>query len=250
MPVPNLAEKHTSDPVITPDASRGDVRAAVDPPSRIVLCYSQSLLEYVTDTYDGDHLDGYYGDLYAVTDDIGVLGNFGIGAPTTAMLMEELIADGVETFLSIGYAGALDPTIDRGESILCTDAIRDDGTSHHYLPPDHPATPTDRLYSHVADHLATAAGTVHEGPTWTTDAVYRETEAEVASYADAGVLTVEMEAAAVFAVATHHDVDAAAMFVVSDYLTPEDWTPHFETAIEDLYNLGDTAIDALSSYID
>jgi len=248
MPVPTHPDKHRSPPVITATDSGARHRAEADPPTGVVLCYSRALFEYVTDTYDGDLIDAYFGDLYAISGDVGVLGNFGIGAPTTAMLMEELLADGVDAFLSIGYAGALDTTIDRGEYILCTDAIRDDGTSHHYLPADHAATPSDALHAHVAGHLTDRDVTVHEGPTWTTDAVYRETEAEVRTYADRGVLTVEMEAAAVFAVATHHDADAAAMFVVSDYLTPEEWSPHFEAATEDLYALGDTAIDALAAY--
>ncbi|MFB6104569.1 MAG: nucleoside phosphorylase [Halobacteriaceae archaeon] len=250
MPVPNHPDKHASTPVITPDESGTHLREDITPPSAIVLCYSPSLFEYVTDTYDGHQLDAYFGDLYVLPDDVGVLGNFGIGAPTTAMQMEELIADGATAFLSIGFAGALETTIDRGEYILCSRAIRDDGTSHHYLPADRDASPSDALHTHVATTLEEYPVTVHEGPTWTIDAVYRETEAEVRTYADRGVLTVEMEAAAVFAVASHHDIEAASVFVVSDYVTPEDWTPHFEAATEDLYDLGDTAVDLLAGFPD
>lgn len=249
MPIPQHPPKLDSEPLVTPHQTRDTTEATGTPiPDGIILSYSRTLFEHVTNTYDGTHIDRYFGDLYILDDTVGILGNFGIGAPTTALLMEELIADGATTFLSIGYAGSLDRSIEFGDYILCSEAIRDEGTSHHYLHPDADAHPTPTLFDHLETHVSAMDHPYHIGPSWTIDAVYQETVAEVQHYANHGVLTVEMEAAAVYAVATHHDVEAAAMFVVSDYLTPDDWTADFERAIEDLYHLTDTAINALSSY--
>ena len=257
MPFPNHPGKHAEEALVTPDR-HGDYRAerhgidAVDPPPGVVLCYSRRLMEYVTEAYDGTHVDQYYGDLYVLDETdgrVGVLGNFGIGAPTTAMLMDELVADGTEAFLSIGLAGSLDETIEMGEFVVCDRAIRDEGTSHHYV--------ASATYAHASDAVTEAAERLltarddpyHVGPSWTTDAIYRETVAEVERYAEAGVLTVEMEASAVFAVAECRGVEAGSMFVVSDYLGPEEWDPKFHLATSDLRRLADVATDLLAAYV-
>ena len=72
----------------------------------------------------------------------------GIGCPSTAIAVEELVAVGADTFIRIGTSGAMQPGIMTGELGIITGAIRDEGTSHHYLPPEFPA---------VADINVTAA---------------------------------------------------------------------------------------------
>lgn len=92
----------------------------------------------------------YHGDLYLFEDTdrpVGVLGNVGIDAPTVAMLIKELVRDGVEAFLSVGLAGCLAESIDTGAVVVCERAIRDEGTSDHYAEPgtdDHPSDPSSR----------------------------------------------------------------------------------------------------------
>ena len=257
MAFPNHPDKHDAEALVTPrkhneyKESRGDVEVS-EPPEAVVLCYSRSLMEYFTETYDGQEVGLYYGDLYVFDDadgTVGVMGNFGIGAPTTAMLMDELIADGVEAFLSIGFAGCLDDGIDMGEFIVCEKAIRDEGTSHHYVASEKFAHPSESLVAETERLLTDRDESYHVGPSWTTDAIYRETKEEVRHYVEAGVLTVEMEASAVFSVAAHRGVDAAAMFVVSDYLGLSDWEPKFHLTAEDMQRLGDTAKDILESYV-
>lgn len=247
MPFPNHPQKYESDPLVTPERSReymtsADEEATLSPPEAVILCYSRALMDALTTAHEGEMVDQYFGDLYLFADadnEVGVLGNFGIGAPTTAMLMEELIADGVETFLSIGYAGCLDDSIEMGEIIVCDRAIRDEGTSHHYVPPGEPATPTASLRREIEETLRRDGETIHVGPTWTTDAVFQETTAELERYASEGVLTVEMEASTVFTVADHRGVDAASLFVVSDYLRREAWEPKFHEVQDDLNRLGE-----------
>ncbi|WP_276300999.1 nucleoside phosphorylase [Halorussus lipolyticus] len=257
MPFPNHPEKHEADPLVTPEAHT-DYRQSQaeddgpEPPEAVVVCYSRGLMDYLTESYEGETIDHYYGELFLFADadhEVGVLGNFGIGAPTTAMLMDELVADGVEAFLSIGFAGCLDDDIEMGEFIVCDRAIRDEGVSHHYVESEKYAEASDDLTDHATRELDARDRSYHVGPSWTTDAIYQETEAEVADYADEGVLTVEMEASAVFAVADYRGVDAGSMFVVSDYLGLEDWDPKFHLTAEDMQRLGDTAKEILASYV-
>lgn len=257
MPFPNHPDKYESAPIITTEKRKayrdemgaGRVEAM---PSAVILCYSRGLMEYLTGEYDGQFVEGgYLADLYAFAERdfaIGVLGNFGIGAPVTAMLMEELIGEGVETFLSIGFAGGLDHRINVGDYIVCERAIRDEGTSHHYVESEKYAYPSEALSVWLERTIERCDIPVHTGTTWTTDAIYRETETEVEQYAEEGVLTVDMEAAAVFTVAAHHDVEAASLFVISDYLGPSDWEPKFHLSREDLDGLGDRAKELLAEY--
>ncbi|QLD89814.1 nucleoside phosphorylase [Natronomonas salina] len=257
MPFPNHPDKHRAEAVLTPERFAEYRRSIVDgdvtePPRSVVLCYSRSLMEYFTEAYDGREIGDYYGDLYAFDDSdgaVGVMGNFGIGAPTTAKLVGELVADGVETFLSIGFAGCLDESVEMGEFIVCEKAIRDEGTSHHYLEPERYAHPDESLVEETTRLLEVRDEPFQLGPSWTTDAVYRETVPEVERYADEGVLTVEMEASAVFAVATYHGVEAGAMFVASDYLGPSEWEPKFHLTEADMRRLGDTAKEVLESRV-
>jgi uridine phosphorylase len=249
MPFPNHPDKYRSEPVITPEKSTDYARSvadgpAADPPDAVILCYSRSLLEYFVETYGGREIDRYYGDLYVFEEtdfEVGVLGNFGIGAPTTAMVMEDLIADGAEAFLSVGWAGCLDESVAMGEFVVCEGAIRDEGTSHHYVEAEKYARPSESVVATIRRALREREEPFHVGPSWTTDAVYQETRAEVERYADEGVLTVEMEAATVFTVAAYRGVEAGAMFVVSDYLGPSEWDPNFHLAEDDLRRLGDAA---------
>lgn len=258
MPFPNHPDKHRGDALVTPEQASDYRREReegdpVDPPEAVVLCYSRGLMRYVTEAYDGEEVGHYYGDLYVLDETdrrVGVLGNFGIGAPTTAMLLDELAADGVETFFSVGIAGSLDADVEMGEFVVCDRAVRDEGTSHHYVESARYARASETLVEATERLLTERDEPYRVGPSWTTDAIYRETVAEVERYAQEGVLTVEMEASAVFAVADYRGVEAGAMFVVSDYLGPDDWEPKFHLTGTDVHRLGDTAIALLSARVD
>ncbi|MWG36349.1 nucleoside phosphorylase [Halomarina oriensis] len=258
MPFPNHPDKHRGEAIATPEHASADRQERYDGnpadlPSAVVVCYSRSLMTSLMERHAGETVGHYYGDLYAFDETdgrVGVLGNFGIGAPTTAMLIDELVADGVGTFLSVGIAGGLDHDVEMAEFVVCDRAIRDEGTSHHYVAPGRWATPDETLTTHLTEFLDERDDPYHVGPSWTTDAIYRETVAEVERYAAEGVLTVEMEASAVFAVAEARGVDAASMFVVSDYLGTEEWDRRFHLTDDHLRRLGDTAKDVLAATLD
>ena len=158
-----------------------------------------------------------------------LVGGFGIGAPAMGTAIEELIAMGVRRLIAVGTCGALRIGARPGDIILCTGAIRDEGFSHHYLPPAPLVKPSAFLTAKLRQQLVKSAVPFSKGHTWSIDAPYRETAKEVCHYRDSGVATVEMEAAALFSVAKYRRVQAAAVFTISDTLANLVWEPQFRS---------------------
>ena len=140
---------------------------------------------------------------------VGVLGN-AVGAPFAVLVAEQLFASGCRCLLSITSAGRIADIGTPPFLVLIDRALRDEGTSLHYLPPetgDFVAAPDADLLARIEaaarEAFPAGCGTeVHRGASWTTDAPYRETAAAIADARARGVLTVEMEAAALYAFAT------------------------------------------------
>ncbi len=159
----------------------------------------------------------------------------GPGAPCASIVVEELAAQGVRRFVLVGLAGALAPELAPGSYVVCTRALRDEGTSHHYRAPGRFARPDGRLTADLRRVLEREGAPYRAGSTWTTDAPYRETREEVRGFRREGILTVEMEASAVFTVARYLGVSSAALFVISDRLDENGWEPRFRDARRPLY---------------
>lgn len=250
MSYPNYPSKHRHEALFGPEEDPlTSVETDAVPPAAI-LTYQDDLFESVVADRAGPEsgISGFYDHhvLPETDGEVGIVGNFGIGAPAAALAVESLVAAGVERVVSVGWAGSLLPPsrLAVGDIVVADRALRDEGTSYHYLG----AAKWVRPDADLAEAVRTAAGDhgqVHVGGVWTIDAPYRETRPEVERYRDQGVLTVDMEAAAVFAVATHRDVDAAAAFVVSDYLDAE-WDPQFDRAADHHERLVAVGIDALT----
>jgi uridine phosphorylase len=154
----------------------------------------------------------------------------GIGAPAVAAQLEVLISLGVREFLSLGTAGGLNADQSIGDVVVLNRAVRDEGVSYHYLPPQATVEPDDSLTAALRDRLSGARILATEGITWTTDAPYRETAEEIAHYRDAGVLTVEMEAAALFAIAEIRRVALASAVVLDAVIGDPIGPPTIDTA--------------------
>lgn len=256
MPFPNFEGKHGHDAFFTPRDSISyrrklgrlpDFRA----PKGVVICYQGSLLNHIQDSEDAEGLKFAAGDFYLLKrteNRVGLVGGFGIGAPAAAVVLEELIALGTTEFINIGTAGGLQKSLRIGDIVVCSQAIRDEGVSHHYLSPAQYARPSAALTDRLKDALATTAIPYTEGPTWTIDTPYRETVEEARHYQREGVQTVEMEAAAVLAVAEYRRVAAAAAFAISDSLANLVWDPQFASPDlgPSLVRLYRAAVDALA----
>jgi uridine phosphorylase len=149
------------------------------------------------------------------------------GAPGCVALVEELAAFGMQRALFVGYCGSLQPGVRAGDIICPTEAVREEGTSFHYLPSDIPAKPHPDIQKLIVEHLRRHKVPYHEGKIWTTDAIYRETRGKVKRYQDDGVLGVEMELAALFAFGMAQNVAIGGMLVVTDELATGRWRPRF-----------------------
>jgi uridine phosphorylase len=149
------------------------------------------------------------------------------GAPNCVALAEELVAFGTQRILFMGYCGSLQKGIRAGDIISPTEAIREEGTSFHYLPAGIGARPDQDIQDVIKGCLERGKLPFHQGTIWTTDAIYRETRGKVKRYQTAGVLGVEMELAALFAFGMAQKVAIGALLVVTDEFTPESWHPRF-----------------------
>src|SRR3954469_2095788 len=147
----------------------------------------------------------------------------GVGAPLAAGWLEELIALGGRAFVAAGGAGALVPDLALGHVIVPTAAVRDEGTSYHYLPAPREVAPSADALEAILATLAAHAVPHVTGKTWTTDAIYRETREKVRRRVAEGCLSVEMEAAAFFAVAQFRGVSFGQMLYAGDDLSGEAW---------------------------
>ena len=178
---------------------------------------------------------------------VAVAGGFGVGAPAAVLVLEALIFQGVRRYLSIGTAGSLQKDLTIGDIVVCDRAIRDEGTSHHYLPPEKYAHASPAMTTRLVEALQFADISHSVGTSWTIDAPYRETVAEVRHYQAEGVLTVEMEAAALFAVAKYRGVEMGSLLTISDSLADLKWDPQFRSdttriGLETLYQVALAAL--------
>ncbi len=151
----------------------------------------------------------------------------GAGAPIAAAGMERLIALGAKRIIITGTVGVLDPSIRRGDLIVAARAIREEGTSYHYLPAARFVQPSRSMFvalRNALDHLEYPHRT---GTTWTTDAFYRETRDKIARLRVRDrAICVEMEAAAIFAVGRFRKVEVGALFYASDAVGGTTWDFH------------------------
>lgn len=256
---PNFPGKHRLSAFVNPEDTIDYVRAHGDLDEfhalrGVILTYQRSVLEHV---YASERLDpattarGFRGilTLPSTNHEIGVLGGFGFGAPVATFLLENFIALGTTKFISIGTAGGLQPGCRAGDVVLCDRAIRDEGVSHHYVPSAKHAEASEALTAELAQELRRANLTFSTGCSWTIDTPYRESVDEAKQYQQEGVLCVEMEAAALFTVASFRSVHLASAFVISDLLDAERWEPQMrhDATTEGLNRLFDSALETLKS---
>jgi uridine phosphorylase len=202
----------------------------VDVPERAVICFFQDVITQLSQAHEMrvvKHLRSEIGThpVWEMTVDGQRLAVFhpGVGAPLAAAMFEEVIALGCRTFIACGGAGVLDSAIAVGHVLVPVAAVRDEGTSYHYLPPAREVEPSAEgvaaieatLRAHGVEYLLTK--------TWTTDAIYRETPEKMRRRREEGCLAVEMEAAAFFAVARFRGVTFAQMLYGGDDLAGDQW---------------------------
>ena len=260
MPIPNFPNKHKSRPIATPKEHVAYFRQQgfipnFPIPESVIFCYERNLLERITSVERVEQVHGLGGGFYLLTETdnrVAVSGNNGIGAPGVSMLLEILIELGIKRFINVGIAGGLQKTSDIGDVVVCTSAIRDEGVSYHYLAdPSAPALPSENLTAAFMRTLKDDGILYTQGPTWTIDAFFRETVGEIQHYQQEGVVTVEMEAAALFVISTLRGVDMASGFVISDSVAELVWHPQIlaQETHESLFRLYQAARTTLQEEV-
>lgn len=146
-----------------------------------------------------------------------------VGASFAAAILDELIARGIGKFMVCGGCGVLDRQITVGHLLVPYGAVRDEGTSYHYLPSSREVGADPAVIRTTADVLEAHGYPYQLIKTWTTDAFYRETPAKVALRRSEGCLTVEMEAAAYLAVASFRAVQLGMILYAGDDVSGEQW---------------------------
>lgn len=218
------------DPAPTALIEPNEVIDPVDIPRHVVLCFFQDVIEKVVAEHGGRQID-------VLVSEIGqnpvweldyggsrlALVHPGVGAPLAAGFTEELIARGCRAFVACGGAGVLVPDVALGHVIVPTAAVRDEGTSYHYLPASRTVEPSPEAVAAIVATLEHHHVPHVEGTTWTTDAIYRETRDKVTRRVAEGCLSVEMEAAAFFAVARFRGVTFGQLLYAGDDLSGNAW---------------------------
>jgi uridine phosphorylase len=220
-----------SDPILTPSALLAYRRANgqlpdFPAPRAVIFAPQKSLADYILRRHSTKRIKGFLGEFHLLkrtNGHIALSTGFGIGAPVIAGLTDEFAALGVKQFILIGMAGGLQPELTTGSLVISTSAIRGEGVSRHYLPPGSTVESSLELVRGIREILTRQNHPHQPGTTWTTDAPFRELRRDVLDHQRQGVLAVDMEAAAMLAVASSMNLSAEAMFAVADQLSGGEW---------------------------
>lgn len=202
----------------------------IDIPENVVICFFNDVIERLKNEGKLKLITNLKSEIglhpiYEIQCDGRKLAVFhpGIGAPLSAGMMEEVIALGGEKFIACGGAGVLDKTIAVGHIIVPISAIRDEGTSYHYLPPSREVQVNPKAVEAIKQVLQKHKCKYLLAKTWTTDAMFRETFNKVNQRKAEGCLTVEMECSAFCAVAEFRGVVFGQILYGGDDVSCEEW---------------------------
>jgi uridine phosphorylase len=199
-------------------------------PSVAVLCFFQEVLERLEEQGVARRVGRLLSEigpnpLYVVdvADTAVLVVHPGVGAPLAAGMLEEVIALGCDRIVACGGAGALRPELVLGHAVVVDEAVRDEGTSFHYLAPSR-TVDADPGGVAVLRALLDEEGVPYVvGKSWTTDAFYREPKSRIDRRVAEGCVTVEMEASAFMAVARFRGVRFAQLLYAGDSVAGESW---------------------------
>jgi uridine phosphorylase len=145
------------------------------------------------------------------------------GAPQAARALENMAAMGITKFMVCGGAGTLDDDYTRAHVLVPVAAVRDEGTSYHYMPPSREVHMNEKVLKSIEKTLTALNEPFLKVKTWTTDGNFRETEDKVAFRKSEGCSTVEMETSAFFAVAEHKKLMCGQLLYAGDVVAKEGW---------------------------
>jgi purine-nucleoside phosphorylase len=142
-----------------------------------------------------------------------------VGAPSAVLSLESLIVSGAKDVVVLGICGSLCRRARLFDAVSIVEARADEGTSPHYFADRQDFYPSLELRERVEAVIRSAGLPILTGSVVSTDAPYRETQSWVDKHLEMGLDCVDMETSAVFALAEHHELQAAALLIVSDELS-------------------------------
>ncbi|MHA1718651.1 MAG: nucleoside phosphorylase [Promethearchaeota archaeon] len=199
-------------------------------PNRCVVTFFQEVIDKLVKdgkakVIDIEHSEIGDHPIYEVINDGEKFAMFhcGLGAPLSAALFEYVIALGCKNFIACGSSGLLDKNL-KDFLLIPTSAVRDEGTSYHYLAPSREVEASEKAVDAIEKTLKKHNVKYILSKTWTTDAFYRETLDKIFLRKEEGCSTVEMEAAAFFAVAKFRGVNIGQILYGSDDVSGKEWS--------------------------
>jgi uridine phosphorylase len=137
-------------------------------------------------------------------------------APNAVAFVECLICLGMTQVIVAGCAGSIHPEAKAGSIVIPTWAVRGEGTSSYYSKKATNLHASNRLVQQMQKVAERNSLSYLSGPTWTADGLFRESKREMERYKAQGILTVEMEMSALFALANFRKIELAGLLVISD----------------------------------
>jgi len=169
--------------------------------------------------------------------EFGIVGT-AVGASFAVLVAEEMFASGCELLISITSAGQITPIATPPYFFVIEKALRDEGTSYHYLPPSQYSEIDPGLNATLKSVFQPFPKSVFFGASWTTDAPFRETEASIAYSRAEGILGVEMEAAALYAFSHARSKPVICLAQITNQMGQ----------VENDFEKGEANIDALAMF--
>lgn len=199
-------------------------------PEVAIACFSHKLFDKIVEggkciKIAELHNTGEHKDVYEIeyNGHKFALFKIGVGAPVAVGDIEDMHVLGVKKFIVFGNCGVLDSSIDDCAVIIPNKALRDEGTSFHYMAPSRSIELNKKYINEFKEVLSELGFDYVEGATWTTDAFYRETREKVSKRREEGAITVEMEASALQAVCDFRGCELFIFFYAGDSLAGEEW---------------------------
>ena len=218
----------------------------------VIITNFKQYISRFKEKFQGDYSEGNFRTLHVKDMNCTII-DYGIGSPQAALLINCLAyLDNLKAVIVLGMCGGIDDTLEIGDFIVPSAAIRGEGTSRHYLPPEFPAIPTSSVNLYCVGAVRKIGMTPRCGIVYTTDRRLWEFDNQFVNHLrQQRILAIEMELATLFSVAYHYEVPIGSVMLISDMplqrkgikdkrLYEEIYSTHMETHI-------DIAVDAVAN---
>lgn len=199
-------------------------------PKVVISCFSRVTFARLLENYEHDEITrtsmaNFEVIVYGITigDQQIAVFNAPVGAASCVGIIEDLIQFGMEKLVLFGTCGVLDEDIKETSIIIPSHALRDEGTSFHYVEASDEIEVNVGVLERFRSYLNERQISHKEGKVWTTDGIYRETNGKLKARKAAGAICVDMECSAVAALAKFRGVDICHFFYAADHLSEGNW---------------------------